>query len=310
MSKRDAAVCRVTVVMALAFAGAAPLAAQTVLANGYEVGTPGALDAVLDELGESQIAVVAGDGDANPEAILAAGREVILALNREGFDVFVLPIGFYEGLWLDRALNEPIPDSLATWPIYRVWQESPEFRQLLEAIHSVRRAGGRLAVAGVLSRYHAIGKSLYAPHLTEALDGAGAPLPARLATAVNSTWGGRERLSRASPEVRVRALRLAMPVLGHLDEKRDAFVAAWGAERFEFERQCVVNMRTFVELEQLRAGDVPADDDFARLEQTQNFEWFLHTGFPGRRLIVWEGRGASESPVPAGSHRIALELRE
>ena len=299
-------------VMGLAVLGLGPLSAeaQVVHANGSSLATAAGVTGALSGLGDARVAVIAGDGEADQEVILEAGRRVVVGLNERGFDVLVLPIGIFEGAWIDAALDEPLPESLSDWPVYRVWQESPEFRALLEAVQGVRADGGRLAVTGLLSRYHAIGKTLYSPHLLDALAAGGAPAPVSLKAQIEALWAGPDRLARATPEKRAAALALADEVLAHVDANRARLEGAWGGERFARERHFLVNMGTFVQLEQIRGGDVEGDGDFAAHEEQQNLDWFFSVGYPTRRLILWEGRGSSPTTVPGGAYRIHLTVED
>ena len=66
----------------------------------------------------------------------------------------------------------------------------------------------------------------------------------------------------------------------------------------EAEEHFLVNMKAFVELEMIRAGDIEDDGSFGQREKQRNLEWFLNEAYPERKIIYWEGRGAnSEMPV-------------
>ena len=297
----------------LAVGMAAPCLAQSVLANGVRVQAGAPLDAIIDAASRATVVHLTGDaeGDEAAGAFHDVRRDLIRSLHeRAGYEVLVMPVGIFEGWWVDRQLDDPEPpESLSAWPVYRVWQQSEQFQQLVQELHRLRAAGEGIAVIGGLSRFHATGKQLYAPHLLAFFEDAGeANLSPAIRAEVERLWAGRGRLARATPEIRQEAGALAERVLGHFDAMRQSLQASSGQDRVAFERQFVANMRTFVELEQMRGGDIEPDPGFGRREKTDNLRWFLETGFPGRKLIVWEGRGDTAEELDIDVPIFAVDL--
>jgi hypothetical protein len=285
---------------------------QTVLANGEIVDDEASLERLVAAASAATIVQLVADPNGPPELLHRAQARIVARLHAAaGYDVLVMPVGIFEGHWVDSALSAvSMPASLASWPVYRVWRESPGFRSFMERLHTDRASGAGVTVIGGLSRFHAIGKTLYTPHLVESLAAAGAALPVDLGRAIEHYWAGPGRLARSTPEFRRQAAALVPLVLQHLDAMQSRLSSGWGGARLAFERQFLTNMATFVELEQMRAGDIPENPEFAVLEQGANLEWFLTTGFPGRRLIVWEGSGETIPSLTLGVpvHRVDLTV--
>ena len=101
---------------------------------------------------------------------------------------------------------------------------------------------------------------------------------------------------------------LAEALLKRFDESRAAFVEKYDERRVELERQFLVNMATFVELERVRAGEIEDDGSVALREKTQNLEWLLEH-YPDKKLIYWEGRGPAPQPdLPTDEKVVRVEL--
>jgi len=302
--------------IALAICVATPCLAQSIRANGEVVGPAASFDALMAGARDATIVHLVGGAAEHSEAFHRARFEIIRRLHEEaGYGVLVMPVGIFEGWWVDRQLEESeLPETLAAWPLYRIWLESPGVGQLMEYLRKTRSSGGGVSLIGSLSRFHARGKELYAPHLLASFESLGeADLPREIRDDVERLWAGRDRLSRATPELRQEALDLAPRVLALIDANRVQLDAAKGKERVEFERQFVLNMSTFVQLEQIRAGDLIVDQaEFSRRESAVNLSWFLETAFPQTKLIVWEGLGdtVNDLDVDVPVFRVDLSLEQ
>ena len=80
--------------------------------------------------------------------------------------------------------------------------------------------------------------------------------------------------------------------------------------RVDLERQFLVDMATFVELEKIRGGESGGEDDgsVARREKRQNLSWLLGH-YPGKKLIYWDGRGPAPQPdLPTDEQVFRVEL--
>ena len=285
---------------------------QTILANGHPIdaetdaGDGSDIAPILAAAREARVVHLIGDDDEHEELLHRARGRLIRALQASaGYDVLVLPVGIFEGVVTDARLRQGESPSQAAAPLYRVWQQSEAFLELLQSL------AGRVEVIGGLCRFHATGKSLYAPHLLDFFSSAGADaLGTELASEVERSWGGRSRLSRATPDERARARTLVDRVLERLAESERVLRERYGDRRVDLERHLLVNLRTFIELEQMRAGDVPQPDDFSAHEKRQNLEWFLSERFHKRKIVYWEGRGDSRQPLPtaAAVFEVVLEV--
>ena len=171
-----------------------------------------------------------------------------------------------------------------------MWREDPAFLGLLQAL------GGepRLELVGGLCRFHAVGKSLYPAHLREFV---GKSFETSLLDRFDSSFGGTDRLSKATPDAREVALGVAEELLNRFEAVRSALEAQYGPRVVAIEGQILRNLRTFVELEQLRAGDLPEDPGFEERELRDNLNWFLEDYFVGESVVFWRGRGQGEIPV-------------
>ena len=265
--------------------------AAGVAANGIAVGSGGELGALVTLAAESRVVHLKGDSAEHEGLFHGARLDVIRALHETaGFDVLVLPVGIFEGAWLNARLREGASAEEASTPVYKVWRESEEFLEIL------RYAGeSNLEITGGLCRYHASGKELYTPHLIEFLERTGLS-EGGLADRIRELWGGRSRLSNATPDHRRRALALADDLVGRV-----------GGQGPLWEAHFLRNMKTFVELEMIRAGDATEPRDFGLEEKRQNLSWFLGEGYPDAKLIYWEGRGSS-SELPTEATVFSVEL--
>jgi erythromycin esterase-like protein len=287
--------------------------AQVVYANGVQVLTPGEQRQLSDLLSQAQQARVVhltGDAGEHMDLFLQAQHQLIRQLHEKaGYAVLVLPVGIFEGVWTDRALENGAAPFEAAHSLYRVWRESETFRSILAYIQETQLRAEGLEMIGGLSRFHAAGKEIYANHLIEFFDTAQDDLfnkERRLA--IRRLWGGRGRLSRTSKAHRSEAHQLAEDLLKHFDTVQDRFVAYYGERRTALARHILVNMGTFVELEQIRGGDLEDDGSFGAYEKGQNLTWFLEHRYPDERLIYWEGRGDSIESLPTDEPVFMIEL--
>ncbi len=255
----------------------------------------------------ARIVHLQGDGGPVDDAFHRARRRLIRFLHEKaGYTVVVLPVGIFEGAWTNSQLRSGQTASKAAEPLYRVWRQSEPF---LDILRYVQQVGPDLEVIGGLCRYHAAGKELYAPHLIEFFDSTGRDLiDADLKERLLDLWGGRLRLSRATQEKRSAALIFAEAVLQHFEAVRSELEASYRPDRIDLERQFLLNMRLFAELERIRAGDVPPDGLFANREKGLNLEWFLGQRFRARKIIYWEGRGANTQPLPTKEPVFVIRL--
>ncbi len=221
-----------------------------------------------------------------------------------GYTVLVMPVGIFEGAWVQEQLTLGMPPEEAAAPLYRVWREDPAFWALLRFLQ--QRQG--LELIGGLSRFHATGKALYALHLTDVLGAAELERPEDLLERIEEDLGGRSRLSRGTVEARQRARATTAEILAYVEAHREALLAVHGPRRFEREAHFLRNMEVFIELEQLRAGDLPEDPNFTTREKAYNLTWMLASYYPDQKLIYWEGRGADEVPLPTNEPIFTLTL--
>lgn len=297
--------------LAVASAGAAPPADHQIVANGRAVSAQGGdtsdVAPLLGELGDARMVRLVGDAPEAADELHGVMARLIAVLSVEaGFDVFVLPVGIFEGVVTEARFTEGGAPATAAELLYRPWRESDSFLAMLSL------AVERTEVIGGLCRFHATAKALYTPHLLAFFDDPAADLlSADLRGDMERLWAGRDRLSRATPEARAEALALADRVIARLDEVRPALKAHYGARRVDLERHMLVNMRTFVELEEIRSEESPDMTEIAARETRQNLDWFLNQRFAGRRLIYMDGRGDSDEPLPTdvGVYTIRLEAR-
>ncbi len=277
---------------------------ESVLVNGIQVSLKDDLASELTRQlrGAKDARIVHFTGDVpGQEDSLHQIRARLLRFFHEELDysVLVLPVGIYEGIWVNEQLNGDVPLENAAAPLYRPWRESEAFLELLEDIRATRQGSEGLEIIGGLCRFHATGKELYMQHLLRFFETpASAALPEELRQAVAETWGGRDRLAQLDPPRRKDAAQLAQDLIDHLETHRSELEKAHGVRRIDREHQVLINMRTFVQLEQIRAGDIKDDGSFATHEKEQNLEWLLHQRGPQDRIIYWEGRGADSSPLP------------
>ena len=125
----------------------------------------------------ARIVVLSGDDPDHQDDFHIARAAVIEALHQRGFDLLVLPVGVFEGWWVDQALAERVElTGEQTWPLYRVWTRNQAFMDLLRVVQRTRTASSPIEVIGGLSRFHATGKALYSPHLLRFLVSAGVQL--------------------------------------------------------------------------------------------------------------------------------------
>ncbi len=74
------------------------------------------------------------------------------------------------------------------------------------------------------------------------------------------------------------------------------------------ERQFLRNMKMFIELEQMRAGDFEQDETFTTIEKKQNLDWFMKERFADHRIIYWEGRGEADATLPTAAPVFKVQL--
>ena len=289
--------------------------AQQVRANGIVVDTetdeqdPADLAPLLTQAREVRLVHLTGDPPDHAELFHRARLRLIQLLHQDaGFDVLVLPVGIYEGVWTDRRLlDDSVSLRDASLPLYRVWRQSPAFWEILGYLRKTGAETGRLEVIGGLSRFHAAGKVLYGEHLAELFRGI---LPEQTLLSIEELLAGRGRLSAQPAEFRTRALELVKGLLSAGGDIGPNLRERLDVRELLLEHHFLLNMRVFIELEQLRAGDWEDDGASATREKSRNLEWFLERYYAGRKLIYWEGRGASEDPLPTAEpvYRIELNL--
>ena len=292
---------------------ASPLFGQTARVNGIELQFDDsenlifeALTPLLGNVKSARIVHLVGDGPRELGELNHWARRHIIAFlhERAGYDVLVLPVGIFEGFWVDTQLRQNHTPTESADTVYRIWRESPAFLEILGYVQHTTQHGAGLQVTGGLCRYHATGKELYTPHLIRFFEEAGeALLPPETKAALNAHLAGRGRLSRATTAQRTEAAILVEDLRHRFAQKRDVLAQKHGMRRTEQEAQFLTNMQRFVALEQIRAGDVPEDADFGQKEKQQNLDWFLAKGFPGQKLIYWEGRGANNN-LPVSGHKV------
>ena len=288
-----------------------PALAQQVRANGLavdvETQNPENLAALLADAGEARVVHLAGDPPEHPELFHQARLRLIQLLHREaGFDVLVLPVGIYEGVWADRRLlDDTVSLQDASLPFYRVWRQSPAFLEILDFVRQTGDQTPRLEVIGGLSRFHAAGKQLYGGHLAELFQGI---VSDQTLSSIEELLAGRGRLTSKTAEFRRQALELVDGLLSAGGDVGTRLRERLGARELLLEHHVIVNMRTFIELEQIRAGDLEDDGTFATREKSRNLQWFLERYYPDRKLIYWEGRGASDDPLPTTVSVFRIDL--
>lgn len=289
----------------------APAFGQVVKANGEAVSIERAKDdfddlkSFLPSVRAARIVHLKGSGsDAGEnEALHRARRRFIQFLHEDaGYKMLVLPVGIFEGAWANAQLRADSAVTAASQTMYRVWRESDAFLDILRYCQQTGKTESALEIIGGLCRYHATGKELYSPHLIQFFDAAQPGLlDATDKGQIEKYLAGRSRLSRSSTEIRQKALILADTLLAKFASARPTLEKVHGSRQTEMEYQFLKNMSTFVELEQLRAGDIPEDPEFQNQEKQQNLTWQLETHSPQGKIIYWEGRGAGTNPLPAGN---------
>jgi len=262
-----------------------------VTANGIALDFGESLGPLAKLANEARVVHLKGDSPEHGELLHQARQEIIRTLQHQAdFDVLVLPIGIFEGAWVNARLREGASAAEAATPVYRVWRESEEFLEILSYARE-----NQLEIAGGLCRYHASGKELYTHHLIDFFERS--DLGTRgLADRIRALWGGRSRLTAATPSHRLSALALA-----------DELVALVEGSDHRWETHFLKNMKTFAQLEMIRAEDVSEDPDFGLEEKRQNLTWFLDEAYPDAKLIYWEGRGSS-SELPTDVAVFPIEL--
>ncbi len=247
---------------------------------------PPPLAELLSEAGRHRIIAVRGEAD------FTAHRRLVVALERAvDLEALLLPVGIFEGHWIDRSLRRGAPPEEAARTVYRVWREDPAFLTLLRTLGTETD----LEVLGTLCRFHAVGKSLYPDHLEEFL---GDALPAPILDEFRQAFGGTERLSRASADDRKRAAAAYERLAEAFTRQRQVLVARHGEARVRFEQQLLDNVPTFLTLEQIRAGELPEDPGFEAREVTTNLDWILEQRHPTGTVLLWIGRGQEVLPLP------------
>ncbi len=299
------------VILLIAALEARPSLGQTIHANGIalspEVTNVDDLAALVSEAKAARIVHLRGDAEGAFDQLHRAQKQVVQLLHEQaGYDVLVLPVGIYEGAWVGERLLEGVALADAAQPLYRVWRESATFMDILRYLQT---QGNDIAVIGGLSRYHATGKELYAPHLIQFFDAVRPDLlsPSQRAQ-IETVLGGRDRLSRDSVAVREQAAALVKDLIRAFLGAQGEIEAHYGVRRAGLEGQFLRNMQTFIELEQLRAGDIPDDATFAMREKQQNLDWMLSHRFYDRKIIYWEGRGAGTDPLPTTAPVFVITL--
>jgi erythromycin esterase-like protein len=284
-------------------------------ANGIDIETENALDRLkplLQEAAKARILHLVSVTPMNEDRMHRGRLTLIRALHENaGYDVLVLPIGTFEGARLEAALaNGTAPDKAAA-TVYKVWRQSPDFQNILGYVNETREPSEPMEIIGGLCRYHMAAKRLYGPYVVALFDEVDPELiDAAMRGKIDSVWSINNRLSRATPEVRQEAAQLAEALLTRFDHSRDAFVETYGERRVDLERQFLVNMATFVELEKIRGGEGGGEDDgsVARREKRQNLSWLLGH-YPGKKLIYWEARGPAPQPdLPTDEQVFRVEL--
>lgn len=249
---------------------------------------------VLKAIGKHRIVAFSGGGGADRGASYRAMTRLIRVLHdRRKFERLVWGVGLFEATHMEARLAAHASLDDAARTLFAVWRTSDEIHGLLRYARETHAEEDPLRMLGSLSQYHAAGKAFYPAHLIAQFDAIDSSLlTEQHRKDLDRIFIGHRRLSRAPRAIRKEGATLVASLIEIFQENRVAFDQALGAERTALEWRMLHNLRTFIELENIRAktSDHPLNaEEFRNLAQRDNLAWLINEQFPSRRLILWPG---------------------